>query len=1086
MESLINENDKMKLGLSNKISQEIKAIDNISESGEINKLNDPNGKVISNFFLEEIISENVNKDEEKVNKLKAKSLEQIDCNITENIQVINFSSQEQLTYQKLHLSASDSLINEMMQESFKHQRIKHSLSEPTGLNIHNQQIKIIGCNYLGKHSFRNKKDADDIECNISIELNKDKRNVDFVSQNHLGYHKYNSFVNDFPINEQFNYNKQERNLKIRQPLSYENNLSVHNEKTEENCASLESDDSLDKLRIERGNIDEKNACNNNTNINPDITCTSSEVNCIKNCNEVKPNCNQTEEKTCNQLIDSVNPLKEKSSDGISLCSSQSRESEDESDVLLSELESELENVSEEISGISYGQFNGIKQNLLHHSKYTKVLMQKLKNYPRYSNLQNINKQTIEYFEFQIEFLERANSQLQKELQEVNEKLSDERNEINNQLIQVKSDLGGKIEKLQKQCEGIQKERDNMVLRYAQSERDVIILRKAKDELEKKLKDAAKEREGILNRVKSLNTDKARLCSNLDNKSSEISGLRRECERLKEEVNSRDIRIKWTQKKLKTEMDAHQETQSKLEHTLLRLQQTREEAEQVRKDCQEMIRCYQEAEEIKSVSLDHQLRQKLSELEVQKQERSDQEEVYQLVKHELEALKKKHKLIIEENNILTVKINTLEKERLDHEQIVSKLKEQQSILRQEVVDLSGRLAEMENLQIQLEREKERVLTSQKEIERFRQVNAELQCDMEGCRNKEGELLEFTERLTAKSVALQSEYSLLESKAQTLEDEMNRINKKYTELENQNLKLTDKLEEEKKQRIEETQLLAWKLAEKTKAVEELSIKLEDAENENKVNKRRHITSIKELSRELLQAKRKLENYEINHTSGDSVSLGSRTSSTGSLDTLTNNNVTTNQNSSSHVAPAVTFSGGKISNSHLSSQTKISDTKLQNQNSLSNTSPLSEVNKQMLIERIVKLQRSLARKNEKIEFQEEHINHLIDEIKKKTKIIQSYIIREEAGALATNSMDQNKAVVAKKGGVMASVYRSHVADSHMNLELSLEINNKLQAVLEDTLLKNITLKENINTLGEEIARIAKEQRILQAQLAKYKNGK
>lgn len=54
---------------------------------------------------------------------------------------------------------------------------------------------------------------------------------------------------------------------------------------------------------------------------------------------------------------------------------------------------------------------------------------------------------------------------------------------------------------------------------------------------------------------------------------------------------------------------------------------REEAEQVRKDCQEMIKCYQEAEEIKSVKLDSQLKQKLSELEVQKQEKSDQEQVY---------------------------------------------------------------------------------------------------------------------------------------------------------------------------------------------------------------------------------------------------------------------------------------------------------------------------------------------------------------------------------------------------------------------------------------------------------------------------
>lgn len=41
------------------------------------------------------------------------------------------------------------------------------------------------------------------------------------------------------------------------------------------------------------------------------------------------------------------------------------------------------------------------------------------------------------------------------------------------------------------------------------------------------------------------------------------------------------------------------------------------------------------------------------------------------------------------------------------------------------------------------------------------------------------------------------------------------------------------------------------------------------------------------------------------------------------------------------------------------------------------------------------------------------------------------------------------------MASLYTSHPADSGLTLELSLEINRKLQAVLEDTLLKNITLK-------------------------------
>ena len=57
------------------------------------------------------------------------------------------------------------------------------------------------------------------------------------------------------------------------------------------------------------------------------------------------------------------------------------------------------------------------------------------------------------------------------------------------------------------------------------------------------------------------------------------------------------------------------------------------------------------------------------------------------------------------------------------------------------------------------------------------------------------------------------------------------------------------------------------------------------------------------------------------------------------------------------------------------------------------------------------------------------------------------------------------------MASLYSgsSKSSNGSMTLDLSLEINKKLQAVLEDTLLKNITLKENINTLGQEIAKIS-----------------
>ena len=48
-----------------------------------------------------------------------------------------------------------------------------------------------------------------------------------------------------------------------------------------------------------------------------------------------------------------------------------------------------------------------------------------------------------------------------------------------------------------------------------------------------------------------------------------------------------------------------------------------------------------------------------------------------------------------------------------------------------------------------------------------------------------------------------------------------------------------------------------------------------------------------------------------------------------------------------------------------------------------------------------------------------------------------------------------MGSQAGIMSSLYSSKVTDSGMTLDLSLEINRKLQAVLEDTLLKNITLK-------------------------------
>merc|ERR1711860_123782 len=113
------------------------------------------------------------------------------------------------------------------------------------------------------------------------------------------------------------------------------------------------------------------------------------------------------------------------------------------------------------------------------------------------------------------------------------------------------------------------------------------------------------------------------------------------------------------------------------------------------------------------------------------------------------------------------------------------------------------------------------------------------------------------------------------------------------------------------------------------------------------------------------------------------------------------------------------------------------------------------------IVKLQRELAKRQEKMDFMEEHVGTMVEEMKKKNKLLQNLMLKQDVGTLATTDMDDNKHALIRNvkdekrasehTGIMSSLYSSKANDSGMTMELSLEINKKLQAVLEDTLLKN-----------------------------------
>ncbi|NXH27613.1 CC186 protein, partial [Myiagra hebetior] len=646
----------------------------------------------------------------------------------------------------------------------------------------------------------------------------------------------------------------------------------------------------------------------------------------------------------------------------------------------------------------------------------------------------------------IKQLEARIEELNKEVKASKDRLVTQDAAAKNAIQQLHKEMAFRMEQANKKCEEARHEKETMVMKYVRGEKESLDLRKEKEVLERRLRDANKEIEKLTNKIKQLSQEKGRLHQLFEAKDGEATRLNREIEKLKEEINSHVIKVKWAQNKLKTEVDSHKETKDRLKDAMTKLTEAKEEGDQIRKNCQEMIKSYQESEEIKSNELDAKFRVTKGELEKQIQ-KSDHLEVQHAKIKELEDLKRTFKESMDELRTLRTKVKCLEDERLRTEDELSKYKEIINRQKSEIQNLLDRVKTVDQLQDQHQRDEQEISALKEEIDGSNSLIADLQKDIEGSRKRESELLIFTEKLTSKNAQLQSENNSLQSQLDKLSYSERELQNQLECVQQAKDDLATKLQKEEDQRKSEVETLQAQLASEQEELSALKTHVDELKDDLATQKRKHAANLKDLTKQLQLARRKLDQMENGNYDKEVSSMGSRSSSSGSLNARSSNEDRSPENTGSAVA----------------------------------VDSFPEVDKAVLVERILRLQKAHARKNEKMEFMEDHIKQLVEEIRKKTKIIQSYILREEAGTLSSEASDFNKVHLSRRGGIMASLYTSHPADSGLTLELSLEINRKLQAVLEDTLLKNITLKENLQTLGTEIERLIKhkhelEQRIKQ----------
>lgn len=384
----------------------------------------------------------------------------------------------------------------------------------------------------------------------------------------------------------------------------------------------------------------------------------------------------------------------------------------------------------------------------------------------------------------------------------------------------------------------------------------------------------------------------------------------------------------------------------------------------------------------------------------------------LIKHDneektrkIEGLERKCHHLEAELNSLNSKYSSLTKEHDETIRDVLSLRQQnddcQCLLDKQtlkIAELQSNQNDLEIIKTQYSLEKESNRQFKNEISILTAQIDEQNEETEKWKAKEMELLQLNKELTETVVKLKNECSTSNSKALAMSVENEMIKKDKSYYENIISDLKNQLDEDIKKRNSDCQLMAKHISEKTKTIENLQRKIEELSGELEAQGKKNSHTVKELTREISQLTKKLEsNSHRNEKNSPTPSTASESESS-----------TESQNNE---YPTLSF----------------------------------EPSQKSLINRIVRLQNEIVRKSEKIDFLENHQAQLVEELKKKSKLLHHYLLREQAGQLLKS--------------------RKVPDTTNMTFELAMEVNRKLQNTLEDTILKNITLKENLDQLSLEM---------------------
>lgn len=276
--------------------------------------------------------------------------------------------------------------------------------------------------------------------------------------------------------------------------------------------------------------------------------------------------------------------------------------------------------------------------------------------------------------------------------------------------------------------------------------------------------------------------------------------------------------------------------------------------------------------------------------------------------------------------------------------------------------------------------------------------------------------------------------------------------------------------------------------------LQQELMDAEEAARLQKRKQAHAVKDLSRQLEKANRKLEAAQAAppaledagspstprrlsygshaasptpsvHGGGGSATPGHRSSEAGGAGSSANS-------STSSVGGGGHLGGrGRPPSSAGAGAGNVAVSGSPASPSGSSPSGLQRENR-TLVARLCQMRQAAEKAEEKMAFYEEHVRDLTNDLNEKTHIIRQYLMREQRGMFPKEEPSVPGPASPKKrgGGGLKGLFgvggkTASGEAGGADEQLSTEVVRKLQAVLEDTLTKNMQLQSSVDHLSRQV---------------------